>query len=95
MGSLATGYGAHQCEVSMNRTARQTLDLLAELRRGGCRVLSARLLPSAAVRVDRAPAGLASAVTISTPLSGCRCQAQHVVQVGGIRITWPVPITPR
>lgn len=71
---------------------RQALDVLAELRRGGCRVLSASLLPSPAVRVDRAPQGVAPIAVDHAPARTC---LQQVGALGGIRITWPVPTTPR
>lgn len=67
---------------------RATLDVIAELERNGCRVLDARVLPSAAVRVDRAPRGLDTWGHVQLP-PGCRqAPVEHIAHVRGVRVTW-------
>lgn len=67
---------------------RSTLGVISELERSGCRVLDARVIPQAAVRVDRAPDGLDTWGHIQPPPGTVRFPTEHVAHVRGVRITW-------
>jgi hypothetical protein len=69
------------------RSARTTLGVLADLERSGCRVITARLLPSPAVHIDAPPAGLAHAYA-EAPAGAAPLPLEHVATLRGVRITW-------
>lgn len=71
---------------------RATLEVVAELERHGYRVLGARVLPCAAVRVDRAPEGLDTWGHLQPPPGAVRCPVEHVAYVRGVRVSWWAPV---
>lgn len=68
--------------------ARATLDVISELERNGCRVLDARVLPQAAIRVDRAPDGLDTWGHLQPPRGANLFPTEHVTHLRGVRVTW-------
>lgn len=77
---------------------RAVIDVLGELERCGCRVLAARVVPQAAVRVDRAPDGIDTWGYRAPPPGAVPVPAEHVAHVRGVRVTWlaiPQPINRR
>ena len=73
------------------RAARRTLAVVAKLKRAGCRILSARYLPSPAVQVDAPPppAQIPLDIGYIEPPRGARPQpCEHVATLRNVRITW-------
>lgn len=86
---MRTRYLRLRRTTPMARAAHSMLDTIAHMERGGCRVLSAHLLPMPSVRVDRQPPDLDSFGCLQPPPFTCRHYvAEHWASVNGVRVTW-------
>lgn len=78
---------AHHPISAMALMVRQTLEIAASLRRCGCRILCARILPQAVVRIDRAPADLHDRGLDHMGPSRAH-PGERAVLLGGVLVAW-------
>ena len=74
--------------MSLFTDACKTLGVIADLERRGCRVLSAHLLPSPAIRIDRPAGTLGTYAYRPLPRGACPAPVEYCAQLGGVRVTW-------
>lgn len=74
--------------TALDLMGRATLGVIADLERAGCRITAARVLPMAAVHIDRPPAGLDTWGHIQPPPRAVPGPVEHVAHLRGVRITW-------
>jgi len=73
----------------ISRLAKETLAVVADLRRRGCRVQGARVLPSPAIRVDRPQRGVIETYAFRPrPRGTVPIPVECVAMINGVRVTW-------
>ena len=74
--------------MSLFTDACKTLGAIADLERRGCRVLSAHILPSPAIRIDRPAGTLGTYAYRPLPRGTWAAPVECCAQLGGVRVTW-------
>ena len=74
--------------MSLFTDACKPLGAIADLERRGCRVLSAHILPSPAIRIDRPAGTLGTYAYRPLPRGACHAPVECCAQLGGVRVTW-------